>query len=259
MNKKKLLIKDSNSPDCSIVSIPLSMSHTYLIPCPDGYLQVDTGYGRNYPIYRKNLAKAGIPIESIRYLLLTHHHDDHAGFLNELTQDTDLTIIAHQQADGLLQSGKNDKTRGGGYINSFIKFVAELKMRFDPRWTPTFPPFALRKKDILLAGDNTEVLRHLGITGTILYTPGHCVDHLSLILDTGETFCGDAAASFLLWAGTRYCTVFMTDMEEAYRSWEKMLNAGAQTIYPAHGLPFPSSKLRQNMGRIRNEDLATFF
>ena len=259
MNKKKLLIKDSNIPACSIVSVALSMSHTYLIPCPDGYLQVDTGYDRDYPIYRRNLAKAGIPLESIRYLLLTHHHDDHAGFLNELNRDTDLTIIVHQQADGLLQSGKNDKTRGGGYVNDFIKFVAQLKMRFDPRWTLTFPPFALRRKDILLAGDNAEVLRHLGIAGTILYTPGHCVDHLSLILDTGEAFCGDAAASFLLWAGTRYCAVFMTDMEEAYRSWEKMLNAGAQTIYPAHGMPFSSSKLRQNMGCIRNEDLATFF
>ncbi|HLO16046.1 MAG TPA: MBL fold metallo-hydrolase [Anaerolineales bacterium] len=155
---------------------------------------MDTGYDRDHRIYRKNLAKAGIVIESIRYLLLTHHHDDHAGFLNELAQDTDLTIIAHKQADGLLQSGKNDKTRGGGHINSFIKFVAELKMRFDPRWTLTFPPFALRKKDILLAGDNAEVLRHLGIAGTILYIPGHCVDHLSLILDTGEAFCGDAAA-----------------------------------------------------------------
>src|SRR5512133_600510 len=97
MNNKKLLIKDLNTPACSIVSIPLSMSHTYLIPCPDGYLQVDTGYCRDYPIYRQKLAKAGIPIESIRYLLLTHHHDDHAGFLNELTRDTDVTIIAHQQ------------------------------------------------------------------------------------------------------------------------------------------------------------------
>src|SRR5512147_1723285 len=163
MNKKKLLIKDSNSPACSIVSIPLSMSHTYLIPCPDGYLQVDTGYDRDHRIYRKYLAKAGIPIESIRYLLLTHHHDDHAGFLNDLTRDANLTIIAHEQADVLLRTGKNDKTRGGGYVNGFIKFIAELKMRFDPRWTLTFPPFTLREKDILLTGDDSCLLKQLGI------------------------------------------------------------------------------------------------
>ncbi len=241
------------------IIIPLSMSSVFLLPCQNGYLQVDTGYERDYPIYRRNLAKTGIRLESIRYLALTHHHDDHAGFLNELARDAEITIIAHEQARELLKSGKNDKTRGGGYVNGFIEFVAGLKMRFDPRWTLTFPPFTLRENDILLTGDDTQLLRELGIAGQILYTPGHCVDHISIALDTGEVFCGDAAASFLLWAGTHYCTVFMTDMETAYQSWQKMLDSGARIIYPAHGRPFPADKLRQNMGRIKNETLATFF
>jgi len=34
-----------------------------------------------------------------------------------------------------------------------------------------------------------------------------------VVLGGGEAFCGDAASSFLLWAGTRYCAVFMTDMD----------------------------------------------
>jgi hydroxyacylglutathione hydrolase len=241
------------------IIIPLTMSSVFLIPCPAGYLQVDTGYEYDYPIYRRNLAKAGIALESIRYLVLTHHHDDHAGFLNELTRDAEITIIAHEQARALLKTGSNDKTRGGGYVNGLIKFVAGIKMRFDPRWTLTFPPFTLREKDILLTGDDNHALRQLGLAGQILYTPGHCIDHLAVALDTGEVFCGDAAASFLLWAGTHYCTVFMTEMEAAYRSWQKMLTAGAQTIYPAHGKPFPADRLRQNLGRIKNDSLALFF
>src|SRR5512138_923428 len=232
------------------IIIRLSMSNVFLIPCKDGYLQVDTGYQHDYSVYRRNLDRAGISVEDIRYLVLTHHHDDHAGFLNELTHDTLLTIIAHEQARPLLKTGKNDKTRGGGYANGFIKFVAGIKMRFDPRWTLTFPPFTLRGRDILLAGDDNEILRRLGIAGQILYTPGHSLDHISIVLDSGDVFCGDAAANFLLWAGTGYCTVFMTDMDEAYRSWQRMLDAGAQTIYPAHGQPFPADKLRRNMGRI---------
>jgi hypothetical protein len=48
-------------------------------------------------------------------------------------------------------------------------------------------------------------------------------------------------------------------MDEAYRSWQKMLNAGAQVIYPSHGQPFPAGKLHQNMGRIKTEALAKFF
>jgi len=241
------------------INIPLSMSSIFLLPCQGGYLQVDTGYEHDYPIYRRNLARAGIALENVQYLVLTHHHDDHAGFLNDLTRDTAVTIIAHEQSGALLKSGENDKTHGGGYINGFIKLAAGLKMRFDPRWTLTFPPFTLRQSDILLAGDDDRVFRSLGLAGQILYTPGHCIDHLALVLDNGDAFCGDAAASFLLWAGTRYCTVFMTDMDEAYRSWQKMLDAGAQVIYPAHGRPFPAVKLRQNMGRIRTEALEKFF
>ena len=147
------------------IAIPLSMSRVFLLPCQGGYLQVDAGYEHDYPLYRKNLAKAGIPLDRVRYLFLTHHHDDHAGFLNELTRDAKLTIIAHQQAGALMQNGQNDKTRGGGYVNSFIKLAAGFKMRLDPRWTLAFPPFSLRASDILLAGDDTQVLRCLGVEG----------------------------------------------------------------------------------------------
>ena len=241
------------------VSIHLSMSSVYLLPCKNGYLQVDTGYEHDYPVYKEKLSKAGIALENIHYVVLTHHHDDHAGFLNELTRDAPVIIIAHEQADALLKSGKNDTSRGGGYVNGFVKFIAGVKMRFDPNWTLSFPPFTLRESDILLAGDDNQVLRQIGIAGQILYTPGHCIDHISIVLDSGEAFCGDSAANFPALAGTHYTTVFMTDMDVAYRSWQKMLDAGAQEIYPAHGSPFPADKLRQNMGRIKQEALAKFF
>jgi glyoxylase-like metal-dependent hydrolase (beta-lactamase superfamily II) len=242
-----------------IMPIYLSMSTCYLLPCEGGFLQVDTGYARDYDLYRKRLRKMGIPIEKIRYVFLTHHHDDHAGFLNELTRDTDAILIAHEKAVDLLQSGANDKSQGGGYVSRRVKVLADLKMRLDKEWTLTFPPFKVRSTDILVTGDDDQLLRTLGIPGTILETPGHCVDHISPVLDSGAAFCGDAAADMLRWAGTKYCTVFMTDMERAYQSWDWLLEAGAQQIFPAHGKPFSSEKLRQNRGRIRNQDLVKFF
>lgn len=241
------------------LAIPLGVSTVYLIPCHAGFLQVDTAYPQDYAAYRRQLKKKRIDPWEIKYLFLTHHHDDHAGFLNELTRDTPLRIIAHQEAAHLLKSGKNDVNRGGGYVTALVKFLAGLKMRLDPRWTLTFPPFNLRETDILLEGDDNHILRELGLPAKVVHTPGHCIDHLSIVLDSGETFCGDAAGSFLLWAGTKYCTVFMTDMDEAYRSWKKMLNAGALTIYPSHGRPFPSSRLGQFMGRLQTDQLVRFF
>ncbi len=242
-----------------ILPIRLSMSTGYLIPCDGGYLQIDTGYEWDYSLYRQRLNQIGIPLDKIRHVFLTHHHDDHSGFLNELTRDTDVTLIAHEHAVNLLQSGENDKSRGGGYVSSRVKFLAELKMRLDPKWTLAFPPFQIRATDILVSGDDNQLLRDFGLPGQVLYTPGHCVDHISLVLDSGEAFCGDAAADMLRWAGTKYCTVFMTDMDTAYQSWDRLLEAGAKRIFPAHGRPFPAETLSANRGRIRNQDLAKFF
>jgi glyoxylase-like metal-dependent hydrolase (beta-lactamase superfamily II) len=234
------------------------MSTSYLLPFSGGYLQIDTGYEKDYPAYRKALGKLDIDLRDIKYLFLTHHHDDHAGFLNEISRDCSLTIIAHEQAQALLMTGKNDKTHGGGYVNSFVKWIADLKMRLDPTWTLTFPPFEMRPDDIVIREDDDLILRQIGVAGRILYTPGHCIDHLAIVLDTGDVFCGDAAASFPLFAGIQYCPVFMTDMEEAYRSWQKILDAGAKVIYPAHGKPFPAKKLRKYMGKICPQDLVRF-
>jgi glyoxylase-like metal-dependent hydrolase (beta-lactamase superfamily II) len=241
------------------IAVPLSMSTAYLLPCHSGYLQIDTGYAWDYLRYRSMLAHAGVALPDVHYLLLTHHHDDHAGFVGDLARDTELTILAHEQAKLLLLTGTNDTSHGGGYVNRRVKLLASLKMWLDPRWTLTFPPFELRPHDILMRGDDPALLRSLGIAGSILATPGHCIDHLAVVLDNGDAFCGDAAANMLRWAGTRYCTVFMTDMEQAYQSWQKLLAAGATTIYPAHGKPFPAAKLRDNMGRFTTAGLARFF
>lgn len=167
--------------------------------------------------------------------------------------------MAHEQTKTLLLTGKNDTSRGGGYVNQFVRFIADIKMRLDPNWTLTFPPFALREQDQLVTGDDREWLSQIGIDGDILYTPGHSVDHISVVLRSGEVFCGDAAASFLLWAGTKYCTIFMTDMEASYQSWQKLLDAGGRVIYPAHGRPFAADKLRQHSGQISSTDLVKFF
>ena len=51
----------------------------------------------------------------------------------------------------------------------------------------------------------------------------------------------------------------MTDMEESYRSWEKILGEGGKTIFPSHGRPFAAEKLRKHMGQIATEELVKFF
>jgi len=57
--------------------------------------------------------------------------------------------------------------------------------------------------------------------------------------------------------GSYYLPIFMTNMEEANQSWQKMLDAGAWIVYPSHGKSFPATLLRENMGKIKTQDCSS--
>ena len=69
-----------------------------------------------------------------------------------------------------------------------------------------------------------------------------------------ECLVGDAAAHMLPFAGTKYCVIFICDMDQYYQSWEKIIRAGAKCIFPAHGNPFSVEKLKQNMRKNKAEN-----
>ena len=49
------------------------MSSVYLLRCQMGYLQIDTGYDRDYSAYRRGLDKAGIALGEVKILVLTQY------------------------------------------------------------------------------------------------------------------------------------------------------------------------------------------
>ena len=82
--------------------------NTYIYPISGGYVMIDTGYENGYKKFCKRLKKQNISLESIKYLFLTHAHDDHAGFLNELLINAPwLMVIVSDKAKPVLQKGQN--------------------------------------------------------------------------------------------------------------------------------------------------------
>ena len=58
--------------------------NTYIYHTVNGYIMIDTGYEHSMKNVEKRANKQGIAFSEIKYIFLTHAHDDHAGFLNEL-------------------------------------------------------------------------------------------------------------------------------------------------------------------------------
>lgn len=226
------------------IRLNLGITKVYLVPCHGGYLLIDTGYEADYGKFRKKLEQAGISMGQIKHLLLTHYHDDHSGFANKLKYDFGIPLIIQQKSVPLLAQGDSGKEEEGYYITRRMKFLFSIFELFHKNFQ--YPPVLINDDDTLVEGDDSQVLRRLGIDADILYTPGHSVDSMSVLCDDGTAFVGDAAMNFLKFTGTHYRPIYYNNLEDTYKSIQKLISAGAKTIVPAHGNAFPVKKL-ENM------------
>ena len=248
-----------------IITLRLSGTNCYLLANGGRFVLIDTGYTDDWELFRTQLSRNAIQPAQISHVILTHHHDDHCGLLNNLVgENPNLKVVMSDNAKVLLTKGENDRSRGGGMINAGVKrlwvfkrlFLSiRLKKRVEKKNNLKFPPYFTRPNDILITEETR--LKDIGIDvdGVIFRTPGHSDDSISVLLDDGDCFVGDAAANFLQFAGTHYCVIFITDLDEYYGSWRTILSKNASRIFPAHGGSFPAAKLKENLGRNRKEDM----
>ena len=250
------------------ISLRLSVTNDYLFRTGDKYVLVDVGYEADWELLQKRLSEAQVAIGDISHLILTHHHDDHAGCINELiAANPAIVVVMGTETAKLIRVGKNDQTHGGGLINRRIAFLIRFKRFVVSGKTGKsvkkednllFKPYAARKGDIVVSGETR--LRDIGIEadGSLVPTPGHTVDSVTVLFDDGDCLVGDSAASMLLFAGTRHCVIFVMDLDQYYASWRLLLGRGAKRVFPAHGRPFAASVLECEMGRNRKEDIVGY-
>ena len=216
--------------------------NTWLYPIADGWVMVDTGYENSYAAVLKNLRKLLIRPEEIRYVFLTHAHDDHAGFLEEwMAKHPHTQVIAHEAAIAGLHRGQN--SFDGGCSTMFAFLFCQL-MALLGNGAHRYPRLSEEhlSKIITLNPDNQAQVES-ALNGKILFTPGHTKDSLSLLVD-GNLFCGDAAMNGI--PSIHKITIWVEDQTAFEKSWDTMLASGAKKIYPAHGSPFCPCALRKN-------------
>ncbi|MCR3760457.1 MBL fold metallo-hydrolase [Clostridium felsineum] len=238
------------------LKLKLSVTNDYLLKIEnEKYVLIDTGYKEDWELFNKRLEESGIKVGQISYVILTHHHDDHAGFLNLLVnKNKAIKVVMSDKTNELIKVGENDQTHGGGLLNKRIGFLIKYKNLYVSKVLGVkkennfkFPPYESRENDIIF---NKEVtLKELGINlpGKIIETPGHTIDSVSILFEDGDCFVGDAAASMLRFCGTKNCVIFIMDKKEYYESWNKIIKLGSKKIYPAHGKEFYIDKLKKNI------------
>jgi len=223
----------------SFYRLNLGITKCYLLKCPEGYLLIDTSYANAYDRFRRAIDALGVDLNQIRYLLLTHHHDDHAGFATRLVEESGCVTIFHRKALSPLSRGTSEETMKP--VNRCIETVFSLFRIFHREFN--YPRLTGAENSILVSGDDSDTLNHIGIEGEILHTPGHSADSISVVLSDGNAFVGDAAMNFLNFCRIKHRPIFVEDIDSVFASWKKLLQHGAKWIYPAHGRPFSADRL----------------
>lgn len=209
----------------------------YVLGTPQGYIAIDTGYPGGGGRFIQRFEKIA-PIAALRYIFLTHAHDDHAGFLGDLLGACDARVILSPLAVPVLKSGENAVPPGSGYSTRLASTFGLFKKDF------SFPPVSLGERGLYVTAEN-QFFHGLGLPLRILFLPGHTADSIGLLDETtGSLFCGDAAMNAVI--SRKKHTIWMDDARAFGASWDVMAAAEPTRIYPAHGNPFSPALLKKH-------------
>lgn len=219
----------------NIYPIPLGFDCSYVIK-DRGLIMIDGGAPKKAKDFIKGLEKVSIKPEEVNLIVLTHGHWDHIGSAKEIKEITGAKIAMHQMEKEWLEKSLKIMPPGvtlwGHIFGRILKMFLPLV-----RIPETHVDVVLSEEDFSLA--------EYGISGKVIYTPGHSSGSVSILLESGDVFVGDLAMNKFPLRLRPGLPIFAEDRQKLRESWKLLLDLGAKTIYPAHGKPFSADIIQK--------------
>jgi glyoxylase-like metal-dependent hydrolase (beta-lactamase superfamily II) len=194
--------------------------HVYLLDGGSEAALIDAGGGRDTGAILKNIEDDGVPLDRIRYLLLTHGHADHAAGAAQLREVLDLQVLASRDIADALRQGDEG---GTGIALNMAKRAGLYPADFGFQACPV--DVELEEGQRVAVG-NCELL--------VMETPGHSAGHLSFLVekDGAQLLFGGDAVFF----GGRILLQNLPDCDlQAYlRTIERLNGLAVDAFLPGH-------------------------
>ncbi|MBN2279189.1 MAG: MBL fold metallo-hydrolase [Candidatus Marinimicrobia bacterium] len=221
--------------EIKIIKINAGRSNVYFIKNKSSCIMVDAGFsGLNKII---NIANANdINLKKIDMLILTHTHYDHVNLLHELNKIIYTEILVHNAGERFLKFGQTPVPYSRNILGKFLLLMSRIggPSKFDP----VVP-------DTLIDGDYNTA--KFGFDLSIIPTPGHTEDSVSVIIDKKFAFVGDTI--FNIFPMTIY-PIFVDNREQLQLSWKRLLDLQCEYYFPGHGKKISFDRLKSDYERV---------
>lgn len=225
---------DGFQMNTNIFSFSFGLNECYVIR-DKGTVMIDGGPPGKRDDFIEALRNVPMKPEEIKLIIITHGHPDHIGSAKDIKEITGAKIAMHQLDMQCLETGNWKATHGvrAAKGSSWGWFMTNLGRAASP-FVGSVPSTRVE----LAIKDDGLPLKDYGIPGQIVYTPGHTIGSISVLLDSGEAFVGDLAMNRIPLRRSPGLPIFADDIEKVKASWRHLIELGAATVYPGHGKPF---------------------
>ncbi len=234
------------------IPFPLRTVNMHALVGKDGWVLVDAGMGtpEGRAALSAGLKHAGLSLDNLQAIVLTHHHPDHIGMSGELHEKTGAPVYMHP----IDEQGLHDfwSNRPETRFRSVSRFFLRHGLPQTNLWVAQMEPQAVHDiirvppHEAFTLVEDGETLHLAGEEYRVIWTPGHSDGQICLFRARDGVF---LAADHVLPRITPNVGLYSerdrpNPLADYLESLAKVAKLPAQIVLPGHGEPFSNLAAR---------------
>ena len=214
---------------------------------------VDAGFPGQLEQLREEVERAGLSLDRLTRLIVTHQDIDHIGGISALLALNDrIEVLAHEQERPYVVGEKR-------LIKLSPERMAQLAERLsslpEERRTTTIEAFTNARARVDRTLADGERLPYCGGI-VVVHTPGHTPGHISLYLESSRVLVAGDALNVSDGRLIGPIPQLTPDVDQATSSLRKLASYEIETIVCYHGGPYTAGDVNERIAELADEPVS---